>query len=103
MSEQSETESWVDIPAYIEEPFDVYLNGIQQEAGIDYLIVDGSLVFPRELIPHVKMTPLQWFLVGVGIGNYRKHDTVDIAYQRDGRRLVATGLPAHQRDSLEPS
>jgi hypothetical protein len=86
----------VDIPPYVEPPFDVYLNGIMQHPGTDYEIVERTLVFPRELTPHVKMTPLQWFLVGVGIGNYRKYDTVDIAYQRDGRGLVATGLPARE-------
>ena len=26
------------------------------------------------------------------IGNYRKHDSVDVIYEKDGRRLVATGL-----------
>jgi hypothetical protein len=96
-------ESWIDIPGYIKQPFGVYLNGIQQEAGVDYQIVDNTLVFSRELIPHLKMTPLQWFLVGVGIGNYRKYDTVDITYEREGRRLVATGLPARQRTPTEPS
>jgi len=25
-------------------------------------------------------------------GTYRRHDTVDVVYQRDGQRVVATGL-----------
>jgi hypothetical protein len=25
-------------------------------------------------------------------GTYRRHDTVDVVYERDGKRVVATGL-----------
>ena len=38
------------------------------------------------------MSRRQWALVTVGIGNYRKHDSVDVIYEKEGRRLVATGL-----------
>ena len=38
------------------------------------------------------MRPVQSALATVGIGSYRKHDSVDVIYERDGRRLVATGL-----------
>ncbi len=33
-------------------------------------------------------------LLGIA-GTYRKHETVDIAYERDGQRLVETGLHPH--------
>jgi hypothetical protein len=26
-------------------------------------------------------------------GTYRPHDSVDVVYEREGRRIVATGLP----------
>ena len=89
-------ESWFDLPSYVEEPYEVYVNGIPQKVGVDYRLVDRSLVFPKEMVAEVKMSPVQWFLVTFGIGSYRKHDTVDIIYEQDGRRLVATGLRARE-------
>jgi hypothetical protein len=85
-------ESWIDLPSYVDRPLEVYLNGIVQERGVDYELVERALVFPREIVPEVKMRPVQWALVTVGIGSYRKHDSVDVIYEREGRRLVATGL-----------
>lgn len=38
------------------------------------------------------MTRVQWALVTVGVGNYKKHDSVHVIYEREGRRLVATGM-----------
>jgi hypothetical protein len=86
------TESWIELPAYIDRPLEVYVNGIVQQPGVDFELIERALVFPRELVPEVKMSRRQWALVTVGIGNYRKHDSVDVIYEKDGRRLVATGL-----------
>ena len=98
----SSAESYVDLPAHVEVPLEVYVNGIPQEAGVDFELRDRALVFPRELVPEVKMTKFQWVLVTVGIGGYKKHDSVDVIYQHDGRRLVASGLPLRpaETDSL---
>jgi hypothetical protein len=89
----SDVETWVDLPAYVDVPLEVYVNGIPHEAGVDFERRDRALVFPRELVPEVKMSKFQWVLVSVGIGGYKKHDSVDVIYERDGRRLVASGLP----------
>ena len=89
---ESPAESWIDLPAYVETPLEVYVNGIVQQPGVDFELAERALVFPRELVPEVKMSRRQWALVTVGIGNYRKHDNVDVIYEKDGRRLVATGL-----------
>ena len=84
----------IDLPAYIDAPLEIYVNGIAQQAGVDFELVGRTLVFPRELVPEVKMSRRQWALVTVGIGNYKRHDSVDVIYEKDGRRLVATGLKA---------
>ena len=68
------------------------MNGIIQQPGVDFELDERALVFPRQLVPEVKMSRRQWALVTVGIGNYKKHDSVDVIYEKDGRRLVATGL-----------
>jgi hypothetical protein len=86
-------ESLVDLPAHIDGDFDVYINGILQEYGTDYQLHGRTLVFPRNLAPEIKMTKLQLLRAVSGIaGTYSKHDTVDITYEHEGRRLVATGL-----------
>jgi len=93
LDEPAETQTWVDLPAYIDQPLSVFVNGIEQNPGVDYQLVGRTLVFPRALVPEVKMSRVEWALVTVGIGKYRKHDSVDVIYERDGRRLVAAGLP----------
>jgi hypothetical protein len=36
---------------------------------------------------------MRWTSIFLGVaGTYRKHESVDVVYQRDGRRMVATGL-----------
>ncbi|HWE81173.1 MAG TPA: hypothetical protein VG265_05960 [Gaiellaceae bacterium] len=93
MIEPAAAESWFDLPAEIESPLEVYVNGIPQKPDVDYRLVGKALVFPRPLEPEVKMSKLQWLLVALGVtGSHKKYDSVDVIYERDGRRLVAPGL-----------
>ena len=71
MSEPVAGESWVELPAYVEEPFEVYVNGIPQQAGVDFELRHRALVFPRELVPEIKMSKLQWVLVSWGSAGTR--------------------------------
>jgi hypothetical protein len=90
----SEVESRVDLPPLAQGDFQVFVNGVLQELGTDYRLEGRTLVFPRELTPELKMTRFQWARAALGIaGTYDRHDTVDIAYDHDGRRVVATGVP----------
>jgi hypothetical protein len=93
VSEAADDESWFDLPPEIETPLEVYVNGIPQKPEVDYRLVGKALVFPRPLEPEVKMSKLQWVLVALGVtGSHNKYDSVDVIYERDGRRLVAPGL-----------
>jgi hypothetical protein len=74
----------------------VFINGVLQTPGADYRVEGRTLVFDRELTAEAKMTPFQWARAALGIaGTYSKHDTVDIAYDHEGRKVVATGLRPH--------
>ena len=75
----------------------MYVNGVLQQEGEDYEVVGRALAFSRSLEQEGSLGPLRWLSMLLGIaGTYRKHETVDIAYERDGRRLVETGLrPCH--------
>jgi hypothetical protein len=91
-------ETRYDLPPLVQEPFEVYINGVLQRLSIDYQLVDRTLVFPRSLKPEAKMSRTQWILGTLGIaGSYKKHDTVDITYQHEGKPQVATGLLPRQQ------
>ena len=71
------------------------LNGVAQEEGRDYRI-DGrrTLVFDRELKTEGKLGFWRWLSLSVGIaGTYRQNDSVDVAYRRGGKPVVASRLP----------
>lgn len=90
--------AWVDLPPDVEEPFDVYVNGVHQERGKDYELVDRALVFSQPLSGEGRLGTMRWLSIFLGIaGTYRKHETVDVVYERDGRRLVETGLEPRAR------
>ena len=84
----------VRLPADVVRPFDVFVNGIEQREGADYRIDGRTLVFERELKTEGKLGFWRWLSLWVGIaGTYRQNDSVDVAYQRAGKPVVATRLP----------
>lgn len=89
-------ESRVELPADVPEEFEVFVNGVRQEAGRDYRVQGRTIVFNRSLAQEGKLGAMRWTSIFLGVaGTYRKHDTVDVVYKRDGRRTVATGLAPH--------
>lgn len=84
----------VELPAGVTRPFEVYINGVAQQEGVDFDVVDGALVFRRELRQEGKLGFWRWTSIIFGAaGTYRQNDVVDVTYERDGRRTVASGLP----------
>jgi hypothetical protein len=89
MSDQSQ----VTLPPEVNEPFEVFLNGVPQQAGRDYRVEGNSLVFERALAREGKLGFWRWLSLFLGIaGTYRQNDSVDIVYESGGRRTVASGL-----------
>lgn len=89
----SQAGSRVQLPDDVPESFEVFINGVRQEPGRGYRVQGRTLVFTRPLAQEGKLGPLRWASMFLGVaGTYRKHDTVDVVYERDGRRVVATGL-----------
>ncbi len=84
--------SVVKLPAAVRPPFEVYLNGVRQEPGIDFRVRDRELVFERELKTD-RISGWRWALGAWGVGTYRQNDSVDVRYERaDGSAAVAEGL-----------
>jgi hypothetical protein len=81
----------VKLPPAVRSPFEVYVNGVPQELGVDYRISSGELLFERELVSQ-KLGFWAWFMGFWGIGTYKRNDEVDVRYERDGQPTVAHAL-----------
>ena len=80
------------LPPGVRTPFEVYVNGVRQELGVDYQDHGAaSCVFERELVRQ-KLGLRAWLLGFWGIGTYKRNDEIDIRYEVDGRPMVAHGL-----------
>ncbi len=83
----------VELPADASRPFEVYLNGVRQREGDDFRVRGRTLVFERELRREGRLGFWRWASMIIGVaGTYRQNDSVDVVYERAGRRHVATGL-----------
>ena len=81
----------VELPAGVGESYEVYVNGVRQEPGRDFDCIGDTLVFRRALASEGRLGPIRWLSMLLGIaGTYRKHENVDVVYEKDGRRTVAT-------------
>jgi hypothetical protein len=89
----------VTLPAGAFAPFEVFVNGVPQQAGRDYRIEGRELVFDRALAREGRLGMWRWLSMLLGVaGTYRQNDSVDVVYEAGGRRTVATGLPITRRD-----
>lgn len=85
--------SRVDLPAHVPNDFEVFVGGLRQARGADYEVVGRTLVFPRPIEQEGRLGFWRWAGMWLGVvGSYRKHETVDVAYEVDGLRQVETGL-----------
>jgi hypothetical protein len=84
----------VEVPAYVTGDFEVFVNGVPQVEGRDYERDGRTLVFERSLAKEGRLGTVRWLSMLLGIaGTYRQNDSVDVVYDSDGKRLVATELP----------
>ena len=91
----------VPLPRGVQPPFEVFVNGVPQQEGVDYELGGGALLFRRELVQEGRLGFWRWFLGAWGIGTYRRNDVVDVRYAVDGRTLVAHGLAVEAPDSTD--
>jgi hypothetical protein len=88
----------VPLPLDVQRPFEVYVNGVQQQEGVDFVVRDGALVFDRQLV-HETVGARRWTSMVLGIaGSYGKDDSVDVAYRVGAETRVAARLPLEAVD-----
>jgi hypothetical protein len=90
-----EQTSRIQLPAGVGDRYEVYVNGVLQQPGRDFDRLGDELVFRRRLAQEGRLGPIRWLSMLLGVaGTYRKHESVDVVYERDGRRTVATIGPS---------
>jgi hypothetical protein len=83
----------VKLPAGAEPPFTVFVNGVAQTEGEDYLVRAGEIVFTRPIVKE-KVGGMRWLAMLLGLfGTYRKHETIDIQYSRGGKTELVSDAP----------
>jgi hypothetical protein len=88
-------DAWtVPLPPGASEPFEVFVNGVRQEPGVDYTVVAGALRFTKPLAREGRLGFMRWASMFLGVaGTYRQNDSVDVVYEVGEKRTVASGLP----------
>jgi hypothetical protein len=99
MSEMAPRRTRVQLPSDVVRPFEVFVNGVLQREGTDYVVRAGVLVFERPMKEEGKLGLMRWASIALGIaGSYKQNDSVDVAYERDGHKVVAAKLPVQPFD-----
>jgi hypothetical protein len=84
--------SKVRLPREVRQPYQVFLNGVPQQLGVDFSVREGSLVFDKDLRKD-RISGWRWLLGAWGVGTYRQNDSVDVRYEAaDGSLRVAEAL-----------
>ena len=84
----------VELPAHVQPPYEVFVNGVPQVDGEDYEVFGSTLVFERPLAREGKLGAWLWIRMLLGIaGTYRKNDSVDVVYTLNGLRTVSNLKP----------
>jgi hypothetical protein len=82
----------VKLPAGAEPPFTVFINGIEQPKG-SYRIEAGEIDFGRPIVKE-KVGTSRWLAMYLGLwGTYRKNETIDLQFTKDGKIELRSDLP----------
>jgi len=86
----------VRLPRGAEPPFAVFINGVEQREGADYSVRAGGIVFGRQIVKE-KVGAGRWLAMYLGLfGTYRKNETIDLQFTRNGKVELASDMPVEQ-------
>lgn len=84
------------LPAGAEAPYTVFINSIEQHEGTDYNLRAGEIVFTREIVKE-KVGTGRWLAMYLGLfGTYRKNETIDLQFHREGKVELISDLPVQE-------
>jgi hypothetical protein len=86
--------SVVQLPGGATPPLRVWVNGVEQREGDDYVVKGRQLEFEKPLAKEGRLGLFRWALMFFGIaGTYRKNDSVDVQFTTPGGQVrLVTGL-----------
>jgi hypothetical protein len=83
--------SRVPLPSDVGRPFQVFVNGVPKQEGVDFEVRGPYLVFADELVPPRPMT-LKSYARLMFWGRYKTEHSVDLVYRSGDAQAVANGL-----------
>lgn len=83
----------VSLPEEAEQPIVVFVNGVAQTEGTDYLLRDNEILFTRDIIKETKSGKKKLVMLLGVVGFYNKNETIDVQYQKAGKTELAGDLP----------
>jgi hypothetical protein len=90
----------VKLPAGAEPPFTVFINGIEQPQE-SYRIEGGEIDFGRPIVKE-KVGTSRWLAMYLGLwGTYRKNETIDLQFTKNGKLELRSDLPVIPYDEGE--
>jgi hypothetical protein len=90
----------VKLPAGAEPPFAVFVNGVEQPKE-SYRIEGGEIDFGRPIVKE-KVGTSRWLAMYLGLwGTYRKNETIDLQFTRNGKLELRSDLPVIPYDEGE--
>lgn len=82
----------VKLPSGAEAPYTVFVNGVEQQEGVDYRLSAGEIVFTRQIVKE-KVGTGRWLAMYLGLfGTYRKNETIDLQFTRHGKTELVPDL-----------
>ena len=85
----------VKLPAGAEPPFTLFINGVEQPKE-SYRIEGGVIDFGRPIVKE-KVGTSRWLAMYLGLwGTYRKNETIDLQFERDGKTELLSDLPVEE-------
>jgi hypothetical protein len=86
----------VRLPKGAAPPFAVFVNGVEQKEGDDYRVRAGEIVFTRQIVKE-RVGAGRWLAMYLGLfGTYRKNETIDLQFRRDGKTELLSDLPVRE-------
>ena len=86
----------VTIPEGAEQPIVVFINGVAQTEGQDYVLRGNEILFTREIVKEQKSGKKKLVMLLGVVGFYNKDETIDVQFQRDGKTDLAGDLPVRK-------
>lgn len=84
------------LPRGAEAPYTVFINGVEQREGVDYEVRAGEVIFTRDIVKE-KVGTGRWLAMYLGLfGTYRKNETIDLQFHRDGKVELLSDLSVEQ-------